>query len=521
VSRLSPARRSRIAAVVLALVAVVATAGCEPRVRWVSPNSGARTPPTPHPSTSASTVDWKPCPDVARAIDNNPPANMTYECGTVRVPRDWAAPADPRTFDLALLRAKVGGQQNRIGSLLLDPGGPGVSGVDLAVYLSKQVPVDVLRRFDLVGFDPRGVARSAGINCFTDDDLDHYFGDEPDPASDAEFAVLVDRRARMGRRCADRYGDGLRLYATEQSARDMERIRDALGDPKLSYLGYSYGTLLGAVYANLFPDRIRAMVLDGAVDPLLNTVDATAGQGQGFERAFDDFAAWCKANAPRCPVAPDARARVNEALASARQAPVAGPDGRRATAGWILTAVSAALYDAAAWPMLAGALDGLRGGRATGLFGLADAYVQRGSDGHYANLFDAFLTISCTDDATPISIEQVRRLQGEWRAKYPLFGAQSATALLICAQWPGKRDPYPTGPARGAPPIVVIGTTGDPATPYEQTQRLASELGVGVVLTWRGEGHTAYPQTRCVNEAVGRYLVDLVPPAAGTTCPPR
>jgi pimeloyl-ACP methyl ester carboxylesterase len=507
--------------VAAALVVALTAAGCTPHTRWVSANSGGGPKPVPSTTASTSTVDWRPCPEVARALIQNPPANITYECGTVAVPRDWNAPADPRTFALSLLRVRATGQQNRIGSLLVNPGGPGASGVDLSVYLSKQMPVDVLRRFDLVGFDPRGVARSGGLKCFTDDDLDHYFGDEPDPASDADFTAAVAAHATLGRRCADRYGDALPLYATEQSAHDMERIRAALGDPKLTYLGYSYGTLLGAVYARLFPTRIRAMVLDGAVDPTQNSVVATDAQSQGFEHAFNDFATWCKANPNKCPLAPDARARVDAAMRSARTAPVAAADGRKATAGWILTAVAAALYDADAWPLLASAVDDLGKGRPADLLALADSYTQRGPDGHYANLFDAFLTITCTDDPSQISTAQVRQLQGDWRQRYPLFGAQAAISLLTCGKWPGKHDPYPVGAATGAPPIVVVGTTGDPATPYEQTKRLADLLGVGVVLTWQGEGHTAYPQTRCVNAAVGHYLVDLVPPTAGTTCPPR
>src|SRR5207247_2178977 len=201
----------------------------------------------------------------------------------------------------------------------------------------------------------------------------------------ADDAAIAAQRQPMAQRCADRYGESLRLYSTEQTARDMERIRVTLGDAKLSYLGYSYGTLLGAVYAKLFPDRIRAMVLDGAVDPLQNAVDGTAVQTGGFEKAFDDFAAWCRAQGARqCPIAPDARARVNETLRVARQSPVAGPGGRQATAGWILTAVAAALYDQSTWPALATALGNLNRGRATELFALADDYTKRGPDGHYA-----------------------------------------------------------------------------------------------------------------------------------------
>jgi hypothetical protein len=183
-----------------------------------------------------------------------------------------------------------------------------------------------------------------------------------------------------------------------------------------------------------------------------------------------------------------------------------------------MTAVVAALYSQEQWPQLAAAIDGLRKGNATGALRLADSYAERDARGRYSNLFDANLVVNCTDDASTPPINTLRTLQNQWRQKYPLFGPSSALDL-VCAQWPGKRDPYPTGKAQGAPPILVVGTTGDPATPYEQTPKLAAMLGVGTVLTWQGEGHTAYPQTRCITQAVNKYLIDLTVPAKGTTCP--
>ena len=518
-------RRRSVLAPILAATVVVVSAGCTPTSRWVSPNSGAGGPSaTPTARPSAGAAAWKPCPEVAAGIlrQQSPPPNLAFECASVPVPQDWAAKDSGKTFDIALLRVHATNQGNRIGSLLVDPGGPGGSGVDLAVYLSQQLPTDVLRRFDVVGFDPRGVGRSNAVKCFSDADLDAFFGGDPDPVGDADFDAVAKVQANMAKSCGDKYGDSLRLFSTEQTARDMDVLRQAVGDPKLTYLGFSYGTLLGGVYAELFPDHIRAMVLDGAVDPTQNSIDAGATQVKGFEHAFDNFSAWCKANASKCPIAPDARAAVVSAMQSAHQSPVRGVGGSRtATPGWIMTAVTSALYSQETWPILAAAIDDLRQNSAAKLFALADAYAERDPTGHYSNLFDAFLTISCTDDPTTLSRAKVRELQGTWRQQFPLFGPSAATQSLVCSQWPGKRDPYPTGKAGGAPPIVVVGTTGDPATPYEQTAKLADMLGVGVVLTWQGEGHTAYPQTRCINDAVNKYLIDLTPPAKGTTCPAR
>ncbi len=472
--------------------------------------------------TAGSTSDrrWRACPEVAQEQLTNVPATLKYECTTVSVPQDWAKPDNGRTFDIALLRVRSTQQRNRIGSLLVDPGGPGGSGVDFAAQFSTELPAEILQRFDLVGFDPRGVGRSNPVKCFTDTDLDASFSADPDPVSDSEFDAAVALQARMARGCGARYGDTLRLFSTVQTARDMDAIRVALGDAKLSYLGFSYGTLLGAVYAQLFPDRIRAMVLDGAIDPTQNSLDSAQSQVRGFERAFDNFATWCRTTPRMCPIGPDARATVNDLIRRARTAPVS-TRGRAATAGWILTAIGAALYDRRYWPILATALDNLRHGTATDVFTLADSYADRDATGHYANLFDAFVTISCNDDAgSTLSRDKARQLQADWRTAYPLFGASAAVGQLGCADWPTQRDPYPTGRANGAPPIVVIGTTGDPATPYENTARLAEMLGVGVVLTWQGEGHTAYSKTHCVSDLVDRYLVDQTAPKTGTICPP-
>ncbi|NJC68409.1 alpha/beta hydrolase [Planosporangium thailandense] len=497
---------------------VLVLAGCiGPNTRWSSPTSGAGASSTPK-AAAATTVSWRSCPEVAKAALGRTPPNVTYDCGTVKVPQDWKNPTNGKQYGIALLRARATHQTGRIGSLLVDPGGPGGSGVDLAAYLSVGLPTAVTDRFDIVGFDPRGVGRSEPVKCFSDGELDASFGAEPDPVSQADFDKAVALARTMAQSCGTKYGDSLRLFSTEQAAHDMDAIRSGLGEQKLTYLGYSYGTLLGATYAQLYPAHVRALVLDGAVDPTLNSVAAAESQAKGFERAFDNFAAWCANNAGKCPIAPDARAAVTSAMDAARHSPVRGPDGRSATAGWIQTAVISSLYSQEQWSQLATAIDNLRKGNASGVFRLADSYAERDSHGHYSNLFDANMVVNCTDDPNTPSVDKLRALQADWRKKYPMFGASTALNL-VCAQWPGKRDAYPAGAAKGAPPVVVVGTTGDPATPYEQTAKLADMLGVGTVLTWQGEGHTAYPQTRCITDAVNKYLIDLTVPTKGTTCP--
>jgi pimeloyl-ACP methyl ester carboxylesterase len=508
---------------------VLATSGCTMPGR--APNRSGTPAPTPSaggaatvPGTKAAA--WRPCPEVPRRLVGRAASGMTYDCASVAVPRDWAAPTGSRTYEIQLLRVRSRTQHDRIGSLLVNPGGPGVSGFDFAVYVTfgqalGGLPTAITDRFDIVGFDPRGVGRSDPIRCIDSTEQDEINAADPDPVSQAGFDKVVALNRRVADGCRDKYGDRLSQFSTEQAAHDMEAIRAAVGDAKTTYLGFSYGTLLGATYAQLYPGSVRALVLDGAIDPKEGFVASSETQAKGFERAFSNFATWCRATPNRCPIAPDARGAVTDALAKAESSPVHGDDGRAATRGWVFTSVVASLYTESNWPRLAQAIDELRTGRAEGVFNLADTYVERESNGTYTNLSDALLSVNCVDATDAPSVNRIRQLQSQWRAKYPLFGAPLAISMLPCVFWPGRKDPYPTGQAAGAPPIVVVGTTGDPATPYENTADLATMLGTGRVLTWEGEGHTAYPSTPCIANAVDAYLIDLRVPAEGQRCPAR
>jgi pimeloyl-ACP methyl ester carboxylesterase len=502
-------RQSMRRLIVLAAAAVLAGA-CFLPGGGGSGNQGAA------PAASPEGI-WQPCTDQARKIYPNAPRSFQYHCATVDVPKDWAQPNGEK-IKISLLRARIGSQKDRIGSLLVNPGGPGGSGVETAVYLTASMPVEVARRFDIVGFDPRGVGRSSPIKCISDADLDASFGYDPDPKSQAAFDGMVDLTERINSGCKAKYGKDLKDYGTVQAAKDMDAIRTAVGDKKLTYLGWSYGTLLGATYAQLFPANIRAMVLDGAVDPTLSSVAATESQAKGFERAYANFTDWCTSHTSRCPIAPDPPAKVNEAIDKARSDPTQ-KNGRKATSGWVFYALVSSLYSQNRWPDLANAIDDVLHGDPSGVFKLADAYTERTPGGSYTNLFDANTVVNCTDDGHPPTKDQVRELQSDWRDKYPTFGPPLAMGALTCALWQGEHDPVPTGKAKGAPPIVVVGTKGDPATPYEQTPALANMLGVGRVLTWEGEGHTAYPETPCITAAVNAYLIGLKVPDEGKTCP--
>lgn len=522
-------RAPRLPLVVVALTAVLGLTACNAQDvngEWRSMPTASRsagdTPSAGSPSTvpDTGTVTWTDCKaEIERSIDTSL-SGVRVDCGAVPVPQDWANPTG-QTYSIALVRVRRLQQRDRIGSLLVNPGGPGASGIELAAQTPLFLPGDIMERFDIVGFDPRGVGKSQAITCLPASSKDQSTAANPDPAPAAEFNQQVRLWRDSVAPCRARYGSSLGLFSTEQTARDMDAIRAAVGDPKMTYLGYSYGTLLGAVYAHLYPTRIRAFVLDGAVDPNLDGIAASEGQAAGFEKAFDNFAASCRRRAAGCAIGPDARRTLHRVLIKVAAKPVAGKgtEKRVATTGHVLSAVTAALYVKAQWPTMERAIADIDNGDPTTVFTLSDQFTGRNADGTYNNMTDAFTAIGCTDDRNPPTVAMVRKLQTEWRRKYPLFGAPLAMTLLSCAVWPGTHDPYPVGTAIGAPPIVVVGTTGDPATPYSNTAKLANELGTGQVVTWQGEGHTAYPQTNCIRENISRYLLTTQAPPDQLTCP--
>lgn len=497
-----------------------------------APASGSATPAPPGGSSSpsrspasptAEPVSFTDCTSVIKPQIAKQPGgdrDLRFGCGRLRVPLDYTDP-DGADIQLFVIRVHFGGQRQRIGSLLVNPGGPGGSGLDAAVGLGLQLPLELLRRFDLVGFDPRGVGLSNPLECVSDQLKDRGIALDPDARTAAQYAAQVAVARESAQACSQKYGDALEHYNTEETARDMDLVRQAVGDKKLSYLGYSYGTRLGSVYAQLFPDRVRALVLDGAVDPVQGEVAGAETQARGFENAYSQFAADCRRR-PGCKVGPDAKAFLTALLAAARRAPIrSGKAGetRRATAGHVLLAAVSALYDQNDWADLESALAQAKAGDSADVLALADRYSQRDPSGKYSNIVDASLTINCTDSAERVPDATVRAKLAEWRTKYPLFGTSLALGLLGCQQWLGPRHPLPRVRAAGSPPILVIGTTNDPATPYASAGVLTRALAHGVLLTWDGEGHTAYPKTPCVTRAVDAYLIDLRVPRAGTSCP--
>ncbi|MFF3675173.1 alpha/beta hydrolase [Streptomyces sp. NPDC002120] len=449
-----------------------------------------------------------------------------FQCSTMKAPLDYANPRSGEDVDIAVARRVATGPGKRIGSLVVNPGGPGGSGIGyLQAYAGIGYPAPVRARYDMVSFDPRGVDRSSPVECLTGPAMDAYTQVDQTPDDPAERAALVAAFKKFAAGCHERSQRVLPHVSTVEAARDMDLLRAVLGDKKLNYVGASYGTLLGATYADLFPDRVGRLVLDGAMDPSRSAIDLNRDQTAGFETAFTSFAKDC-AKQPDCPLGkgdPDAvAARLKEFFRKVDAQPVPSGDADRPLGEALATTgVIAALYDESAWPQLREALTSAMNGDGSGLLSLADSYYERDADGKYANLMFANAAVNCLDQPPafkdPAAVDAALP---SFEKASPVFGAGLAWASLNCGYWPvaatGKAEKLT---AKGAPPIVVVGTTRDPATPYKWARALAGQLDSGTLLTYDGDGHTAYGRgSDCIDTAINRYLLEGKAPADGKKC---
>lgn len=522
-------------AVLLAAVAVVATTASACTTSGVlqsasSAPSGSSTPSTaPASSGSVSTPSAPVAPAAftdcsssfnlsALGLPSDVQSRLTFDCARINVPLNYADPTG-RKISIAMVRVHDT-TVKPIGSLLVNPGGPGASGVELALGLVPQLAGTLLKHFDLVGFDPRGVGSSTPISCLTDAEKDTANAFSPDVRTAKGFAAAKMSAASTADKCNAKYGSELPYFNTVNTARDMNQIRQAVGDTKLNYLGFSYGTELGAQYAHLFPGTIRAAVLDGAVNPLTDDITSFANQLQGFEQSFDQFAAYCVKTSP-CSALGNSRKVVYKVAAEASKSPIpARGDSRKATSSLVYTGVLSALYSRSTWPTLGSALLQAERGNAAGLLSLADQYNER-NNGHYTNISDANLTIGCNDSKPGPSDSKVRATTASWVKRFPMFGLWSAASLFSCQQWQPKRTvpALPTAQS-SSHKILVVGNLHDPATPYEGAKALTKTLGNAELLSWDGEGHTSYLRgSSCVDNAVNTYLIKGTLPRSGTTCP--
>lgn len=508
--------RRRVTAVVAALAALtVSLSGC---VYAMIP-AEARPGVTREPDTSgvdgdllpyySQTVEWASC-------------DGGFECATVSAPLDWNDPSAAE-IDLALVRLPAQGSEVE-GSLLTNPGGPGSSGVSFVkenVDYAFGTPLQ--DSFDIVGFDPRGVGESTAVTCYDAADMDAYLFDLPENArgSEAWEQERIDANAAFAQACDDNSDGILPFITTEFAARDLDLLRAVLGDSTLNYLGFSYGTFLGATYAKLYPDRVGRMVLDAAVDPSISGLEMGVVQAIGFESALRAYMQSCL-DSGDCPLSgtlDDAMADLSTLLASVDRSPLQGSDGRMLGADTLLTAIVLPLYNESSWSALTDVISSVLQGQADYALYVADLYYDREDGAYLSNSTEAFRAYNCMDYPLDASEADNDAAEERIREEAPTI-APYWIGPDPCEDWPyeatGVREPIT---ADGAAPILVVGTTNDPATPYEWAVSLADQLSSGVLVTREGEGHAGYLRGNdCVDEVVESYLVDGVVPDGDVNC---
>ncbi|GAB3013960.1 proteinase [Nocardioides flavus (ex Wang et al. 2016)] len=511
-----------VAVLALALTAFVAvglaiqgTTSDEPRAR---PTPSPTTPP-PASITAApdgaltdfysQRIDWQPC-----ETDDN------HDCGFLTVPVDYTEPQG-ETIELALLRVPARGA--RVGSLVVNPGGPGARGTSYAAAGGRVFRQPLLDGFDIVGFDPRGVGGSAPVDCLSDAELDDYLSGDPTPDTAAERAAYRASVLSFGEKCVAGSGPVVGHVTTAEAARDMDVLRSALGEEQLTYFGASYGTKLGATYAELFPDRVGRFVLDGAVDVSLDPRALALEQAAGFETALRAYVQNCLDSTDNCflgDTVDEGLATITGLLDEIEDDPLPAGD-RELTVGNAFYGIITPLYNRDYWFLLSTALSSALEGQGSALMDLADAYASRNPDGSYAdNTIEANYSINCLDDPTSVPFAQVPSLFAEFEEASPTFGRIFAWGMTGCRGIDVTSSEEPLDiRAEGAAPILVLGTSRDPATPLVWAQALAAQLDSGVLVERDGDGHTAYnSDNACIDAIVEDYLLEGTVPDDGTTC---
>ncbi len=438
--------------------------------------------------------------------------------GTLTVPVDYDDPQGD-TIDLYVARHRATAEPSA-GPMLANRGGPGADGATLAIDATGWFGPEITDNFDVIGWDPRGTGRSEGVvDCIDDADYDRFFS-APDitPDDDAERAELVELAREYTEACVDRV-DTLQYVGTNNSARDIDAIRQALGAEQVSYFGFSYGSELGGVWATLFPTTVRAAVFDGATDPNSDPLQSTLQQGAGFESALTTFLAQCSAD-PQCPFhnGGDAEGAFDRLMTSLDESPLPSVGDRAPVNRSVaVLAVAQAMYTESYWPALERALEDAAAGDGAGLLQLHDAYYGRRADGTYGNLIEAFQAINCADDEERPTVEEADADVDEILAVAPRIFPYT-TGSYSCTFFPPALDPRIEITGAGAGPIVVVGTTGDPATPLDSSRAMADALEDGRLVIVEANEHTGYRGDRCVRDIVHEYLLTLVAPDDGTTC---
>ena len=453
----------------------------------------------------SSSLEWEDC---AGGLD----------CASFQVPFDYESPS-LGTFTLPVTRRLANIQEQRIGTLLINPGGPGVAALDFVGYADQIFSATIIDRFDIVAWDPRGVGQSdPRIDCV--DSMDDYFGLDPSPDDATETEQLISGAQEFASECMRRSSELLPYVSTVDTASDMDVLRRALNEEQISYMGFSYGTSLGATWATLFPETVRAAVLDAAVDPTRGYVDDLILQAGGFEDSLNAF--FTKCDASPClfmKVGESAEEAFDRILLSLDQNPIANDDGRAVTnQGVAQTGIAGALYGDYQWPQLENALSAADLGDGQPLLILFDEYFGRNSAGQIDNSIDAYFGISCLDREQNLTTDQVFDLTDELTAVAPRLGSGWIQEMLICANWGVEPRGGITVGAETENRIVVVGSTGDAATPLEGTRNMVAALGQARLVISPLEQHTTYGTDMCVTEIVDEYLLNLTDGPDITTC---
>jgi len=447
-----------------------------------------------------------------------------FQCAEIYVPIDYQNPGDA-SLTLALKKLPAKQSANKVGSLLINPGGPGGSGTDYVTYAEDAFGKRLMDSFDIIGFDPRGVAQSTPLDCLTDQEVDEFIAFDGTPDNDEELKASLEISINLANSCESIANNLIAHVGTQEAARDMDIIRELVGDEKLNFLGASYGTYLGGMYAEIFPDKVGRLVLDGAVDPSLSGEEQSFDQAVGLDTALKRFVEDCP-QYDDCPLTKRGDGGVQEIrefLDSLDAKPLKTEDpDRLLTQAMGVYAVAGFLYSDEWWSYMRQSLATAFKGDGTDLLSINDLFNERNDDGTYAtNATEAIYAINCFDEPSTSTEEQVREYAKTWIKDAPVFGDYLAWGNLSCSIWPVK-DPNPINKfvAQTAAPIVVVGTKYDPATPYKWAVGLSSQLVTSVLLTYEGDGHTAYMRgSKCIDNEIENYLVDGIVPAKNIICP--
>ena len=500
----------RVAVAALAVATLLGATGCG---LFGSADNGDRGPGNNQAELSryyGQSVTWSAC-------------EGSYQCAQYQVPLDYSNPAG-ESITIKMLKSPAKDPTKRLGSLVVNPGGPGGSGIEFAQYASGTISSSVLDQYDVIGFDPRGVAKSTPIECLDGPQTDQLIATLGAPATATQEQRVVQVSRELGANCHERSPSLTPAIGTTAAARDMDILRQLLGEDKLNFLGISYGSLLGLMYADQFSSRVGRFVLDGVIDPAISNADLARGQANGFQVALARFIADCPKHKD-CPLPSGEAAGLNKIdswLTTIATAPIPAQANRPLNRTLAVNGIVSSLYDENdGWPQLRPALAAGFKGNGKPLLEMVDSFTGREPDGSYrSNAVDALYAVSCLDRPDRADAAQTHQFAQEWSTTAPTFGPELAWANLPCATWPAPASFVPHAVTAATEiPVVLVGTRYDPATPYAWAEAVSKQLPNNRLVTYEDDGHTGYGDNSCVNRAVDEFLIAGQPPTPGATCP--